>query len=114
MRRFAQAVLGILDDADYFMTVARLVVTEALPDRVCFAEVVARESLVHDHGLTACPVKISRRKAASAQNRHADSFKILRPDCTNRRTQGLARGRGPSLGMRNGNRFPSPAFTEQP
>src|SRR5262245_8468415 len=95
------------------MTVARLVVTEALPNRVFFAKVVARESLVHDHGLTACSVKISRRKVVSAQNRHADSFKILRRDCANRRTLGLARGRRPSLGMRNHNRF-RPAFTEQP
>src|SRR5215468_10274162 len=114
-RRLAQAaVLGVLDDADDFKTVARIVVTEALPNRVCFAKVVARESLVHDHGLlTASPVKISRRKAASAQNRHADSFKILRRDRANRRTLGLTRGRRTSLGMRNDNQF-RPVFTEQP
>src|SRR5262245_14785509 len=115
LRRFAQAaVLGILDNADDFRFVARLVVTEALPNRVCFAKVVARESLVYDHGLlTAFPVKISRRKAASAHNRHADSFKILWPDADNMRTIGRARGRRPSLDMQRAQIF-YPVFTEQP
>src|SRR5262249_49047019 len=73
LRPFAQAVvLGVLDDADDFRFVARRVVTEALPNRILFAKVVARESFIHDHGLlTAFPVKISRRKADSARNRPA-------------------------------------------
>src|SRR5262245_56334165 len=96
------------------MIIARRVVTEALPNRVFFAKVVAHESFVHDHGLlTAFPIKIARRKAASAQNRHADSFKIVWPDADNLRTFGLARGRRPSLDMQRAQIF-YPVFTEQP
>src|SRR5262249_60372836 len=99
LRPFAQAVvLGVLDDADDFRFVARRVVTEALPNRILFAKVVARESFIHDHGLlTAFPVKISRRKADSARNRPADSFKIIRPDADTMWTLACASSTPPTI-----------------
>src|SRR5262249_56626633 len=59
LRRFTQAVLGILDDADGFMTVPRLVLPQALPNRVFFANVVTRAGLVRGQrlSLTARPDK---------------------------------------------------------
>src|SRR5262245_6655541 len=112
-------MLGILDDADDFKFTALFCTeTEALPNRVFFAEVVAGESFAHDPDLLiAFPVKISRHKAASAQNRHAGSFKILRPDAVNKLISARAslaeRGRRPSLDMQSA-LIERPSFAKQP